>query len=93
MGWVWDLRQAWKDSTALCKILNSEIIRDPNRISQDPGQNPVQSLWDLGQAWKHSTALCKIVNSLKVESYLIYFVFFCFNVIEFNVIFLKLFFH
>ena len=56
MGWVWDLRQAWKDSTALCKILNSEIIRDPNRISQDPGQNPVQSLlilvkilWDIRQ--------------------------------------------
>ena len=56
MGWVWDLRQAWKDSTALCKILHSEIIRDPNRISQDPGQNPVQSLlilvkilWDIRQ--------------------------------------------
>ena len=29
MGWVWDLRQAWKDSTALCKILNSEMIQDP----------------------------------------------------------------
>ena len=29
MGWVGDLRQAWKDSTALCKILNSGIIQDP----------------------------------------------------------------
>ena len=29
MGWVWDLTQACKDSTALCKILKSGIIQDP----------------------------------------------------------------
>ena len=30
MGGVWDLRQAQKDSTALCKILNSGIIQSPS---------------------------------------------------------------
>ena len=29
MGLVGDLRQARKDSTALCKILNSGVIQDP----------------------------------------------------------------
>ena len=37
MGWVWDLRQARKDSTALCKILNLEKILEDNR------QDPIQS--------------------------------------------------
>ena len=31
MGWVWDLSKAWKDCTALCKILNSAIIQDPTK--------------------------------------------------------------
>ena len=31
IAWVWDLREACKDSTALCKILNSGIIQDPTK--------------------------------------------------------------
>ena len=31
MGLVWDLWEAWKDSTALFKILNGGIIQDPTR--------------------------------------------------------------
>ena len=30
MGWVWDVRQAQKASTALCKILNSGIMQSPS---------------------------------------------------------------
>ena len=30
MGWVWDPRQAQKDSTAHCEILNSGIIQSPS---------------------------------------------------------------
>ena len=29
MGWVWNIRQALKDSAALRKILNSGIMQDP----------------------------------------------------------------
>ena len=29
IAWGWDLRQALKDCTGLCKILNSGIIQDP----------------------------------------------------------------
>ena len=65
MGWVWDLRQARKDSTALCKILNSEII-------QDPTQNPIKSLlilvkilWDLRQDFER---LNSILSILPMES-------------------------
>ena len=29
IAWGWDLRQALRDCTGLCKILNSGIIQDP----------------------------------------------------------------
>ena len=57
MGWVWDLRQALKDSTALCKILNRAIIQDSTRFSQDVRQNPIKSL----------LTLVKILGSLRQD--------------------------
>ena len=36
IAWGWDLRQAWKDSTGLCKILNSGIIQDPTGCHRIP---------------------------------------------------------
>ena len=62
MGLVTNLRQTWKDSTALCKILRKWNHTRSNRISEDPRQNPINSLlilvkivWDLRQDFERLT--------------------------------------
>ena len=62
MGWVSNLIQTWNASTALCKILRKWNHTRSNGISQDPRQNPINSLlilvkivWDLRQDFKRLT--------------------------------------
>ena len=68
IGWGWDLRQAWKDSTRLCKILNSGIIQDPTRSHRIPEQNPtkwliilVKMLLDLREDFERLKSILSIL--------------------------------